>query len=155
MSPARHTDHVAYEDDGTYSYGDRFDDLDEYLRDLQPAGWPVDHVVEAVCKACGGREFRLRVEDGGHHAERTCIACGTSAFIAGSGEYWMDEAAEPVVCPCGNDTFAIAVAYSMYQDQENVRAVAVGVRCLRNRVLGAPSEWNNRDHPSRHLLDQA
>ena len=146
---------MAYESDGTHSYGSSFEDLGEYLRDLQPAGWPVDHVVESVCKACGGRGFRLRIEDSGHNAERTCIDCGTVAFIAGSGEYWMDEAAETVECICGNDTFAVAVAYSMYPDDEDVRAVGVGVRCLLDRVLGSPSEWNNRDHPSRHLLGEA
>jgi hypothetical protein len=67
----------------------------------------------------------------------------------------MDEAAEPVECPCGNDTFAVAVAYSIYQGDQDVRAVSIGVRCLGDRVLGAPSEWNHRTHPSRYLLDEA
>jgi hypothetical protein len=145
---------VPYESDDTYSYGRNFDDLEEYLRDLQPAGYPVDHVVESVCKSCGGRAFRL-LTDGGHGAERTCVDCGAKAYIAGSGDYWMDEAAESVRCPCGNDTFAVAVAYSMYAGDEDVRAVGVGVRCLADLVLGAPAEWNNRDHPSRHLLEEA
>jgi hypothetical protein len=145
---------VAYESDDTYSYGNNLEDLEEYLRDLQPAGFPVDHVVESVCQPCGGRTFRLMTGEG-HGAERTCVDCGDRAFIAGSADYWMDEAAETVVCPCGNDTFAVAVAYSMYSDDEDVRAIGVGVRCLRDRILGAPAEWNNRDHPSGHLLNEA
>jgi hypothetical protein len=146
---------VAYESDDTYSYGQNFDDLDEYLRDLQPAGYPVDHVIESVCKSCGGRAFRLLTDGGGVGAERTCVDCGAKAYIAGSGVYWMDEETDAVACPCGNHTFAVAVAYSMYAGDEYVRAVGVGVRCLRDRVLGAPAEWNIRSHPSRHLLDEA
>lgn len=154
VTPLAYADQVAYESDDTYSYGSSLEDLDEYLRDLQPAGYPVDHVVESICRSCGGRAFRL-LTAGGHGAERTCVDCGAKAYIASSGEYWMDEAAEAVVCVCGNDTFAVAMAYSMYAGDEYVRAIGVGVRCPRDRILGAPAEWNNRTHPSRHLLDEA
>jgi hypothetical protein len=94
------------------------------------------------------------VDDGGTGAYRTCVRCSDTAYIANSGEYWMDDDAEPISCECGGDAFEVAVGFTLYADGDNVRAIGVGVRCTADGMLGSPAEWNIRDHPSLHLLQQ-
>jgi hypothetical protein len=141
--------------DGSFEHGEDSDDLAAWIRGYQPAGWPVDRVVASLCGACAHRVFRVVVDDGGTGAYRTCVRCGDMAYIANSGEHWMDDEAEPIACECGGDTFEIAVGFTLYAGGDQVRALGVGVRCTADGVLGSPAEWNVRTHPSLHLLQQA
>lgn len=79
--------------------GADFTDLAEYVRVVTASGYPADRVTQSVC-ACGGTYFRLAADTTEGCARRTCGACGTSAFIGDSAEYWEDAAPEPVACPC-------------------------------------------------------
>ena len=141
--------------DGPFNHGVDSNDLAEWIREYRPAGFPVDRVVASVCAGCANRVFRVVVDDSGTGAYRTCARCGAVHYIAESGESWMDEAAEPITCPCGGDSFEVAVGFTLYADGVDVRAVGVGVRCTTDGTLGSPAEWNVRTHPSLHLLDQA
>src|SRR5262249_55677060 len=140
--------------DGMFGHGEDSADLATWIREYEPAGYPVDRVVPSVCKACAYRVFRVVVDDGGTGAYRICTACGDTAYIANSEERWMDDEAEPIVCACGGDTFEVAVGFTLYSDGEYVRALGVGVRCTTDGMLGSPAEWNIRTHPSLHLIDQ-
>ena len=140
--------------DGNFAHGEDPADIAEWLRAHQAGGYPVDRVVVSVCKACGDGVFRVVVDDGSSGAYRTCVKCGETAYIADSDEYWMDEDAEPISCPCGGKSFEVAVSFSMYSNGEDVRMVCVGVRCLADGMLGSPADWNIRDHPSLHLIDR-
>jgi hypothetical protein len=140
--------------DGMFAHGEDLADLIAWLREYEPAGYPVDRVVTSVCKACGQRVFRVVVDDGGTGAYRTCVQCGTTAYLANSEDHWMDEDAEPISCECGGNSFEVAAGFTLYSDGEHVRAIGVGVRCTTDGMLGSPAEWNIRTHPSLHLIDQ-
>lgn len=140
--------------DGMFAHGEDSVDLIQWLREYQVLDHSVDLVAVSACEACGHRLFNVIVDDGGTGARRICVSCGGAAFIADSGDYWMDEEAGPVSCDCGGDSFEVAVSFSMYADREDVRAVCVGVRCVADGMLGSPADWNIRDHPSLHLTDR-
>src|SRR6185369_9514851 len=80
----------------------------------QAGGYPVDHVTVSACKTRGHRVFHVVVDDGGTGARRICVACAQSAYVADSGEYWMDEEAEPVSCECGGSTFEFVASFSLH-----------------------------------------
>src|SRR6476646_5124273 len=73
----------------------------------QAGGYPVDHVTVSACKTRG-----------------------QSAVVADSGEYWMDEEAEPVSCECGGSTSEFVVSFSLHPDGDAVRMICAGVCCL-------------------------
>jgi hypothetical protein len=146
---------MAIRSDGTFDHGDDENDLAEWIREYEPAGYPVHRVEPSVCQACTNRSFRVVVDDGGTGAYRTCAHCDQIHYIAECDKSWMDDEAEPITCPCGGDTFEVAVGFTLYTDDEYVRALGVGVRCLADGTLGSPAGWNVRNHPSLHLLGLA
>jgi hypothetical protein len=79
---------MAIDTSGTWWTGEDFDDLAEYLRELDVEGYEIHDVRESVCAQCGGRTFGLRADrtEGGAH--RTCRGCGHKQFIADSEDYW-------------------------------------------------------------------
>lgn len=128
----------------------------EYLRENAAEGYAVDHVADSVCVPCDGRTFRLTINalsnDGAH---RTCVRCGSSAFIADSEDYWEEEEVERVVCPCGADIFEIAVGFALREAKDDVKWISVGTRCIADGVLGTPVDWKISYGPSLHLLQMA
>ncbi|MFG2053260.1 hypothetical protein ACGFI9_04430 [Micromonospora sp. NPDC048930] len=138
---------------GEWWTGDNAADVADYLREYAAEGYPVDHVADSVCASCDGRTFRLTINalsnDGAH---RTCVGCGSSAFIADSEDYWEDEAVGRVVCPCGADIFDVAVGFALRGTREDVKWISVGVRCVADGVLAVPVDWKINYGPSLHLL---
>lgn len=141
---------------GEWWKGEDAADLAEYLVEYQAEGYPVDRVAESVCGSCGGQLFRLTInslsEDG---AQRTCVRCGGSAFIADSEEYWEDDEVRQVLCPCGANTFEVAVGFALRESGEDVKWISVGTRCVVDGVLGSPVDWKISYGLSLQLLDQA
>jgi hypothetical protein len=86
-------------------------------------------------------------------AQRTCVACGTSAFIADSDEHWSEARPERWHCECQNDAAELGVAFSLRSDGE-VRWITVGQRCTRCGLLDAVVDWKIDYGPSTHLLAQ-
>ena len=109
-----------------------------------------------MCVSSDGRVFRLTINalsnDGAH---RTCVRCGSSAFIADSEDYWEEEEVERVVCPCGADIFEIAVGFALREAKDDVKWISVGTRCIADGVLGTPVDWKISYGPSLHLLQMA
>jgi hypothetical protein len=92
---------MALDKSGELWRGEDFADLADYIRHFQAEGYQVDQVVESVCGHCNGRAFRVLVDDTEGCAQRTCIGCGTTAFIADSAEYWDEADPGECQCPCG------------------------------------------------------
>ncbi len=67
-----------------------------------------------------------------------CVTCGAAAYIADSEEHADEADLQPCGCPCGGDTFALAVGIPRRFDQE-VCWISIGVRCLIDGILGAPT----------------
>jgi hypothetical protein len=132
--------------------GEEFRDIADYLREYTANGLPVRIVLQSTC-GCRHTVFQLEADPEEGCARRTCSGCGSAAFIADSGEPW-DEA-EPFLirCPCGNDRFEIGVGFS-FTDDDEVRWVTVGMRCVRCGILGSPVDWEINYAPTEHLLEQ-
>ncbi|MFD3456504.1 hypothetical protein ACFWVC_30575 [Streptomyces sp. NPDC058691] len=108
-------------------------------------------IVPCVCGGCGGRVFRVLVDDLEGGAQRECSGCGGRAFIADSEEYWADADPGTAGCPCGGEEFEAAVAFEL-TDDGSVRWVRVGLRCRRDRAVGVYADWKIDYSPADHLL---
>lgn len=137
---------------GRWWVGTEAGDLDEYLADFSASGYPVGRVVHARC-ACGGSQFHVRVDDEEGCAERTCVACGTAVLMLDSGDTVEDADLEEAACPCGNESFDVAVGFALGDGGQDLRWVYVGLRCVRDGVLGCYTDWKIDYSPSLHLLD--
>ncbi|MFI6440260.1 hypothetical protein [Streptomyces sp. NPDC050759] len=124
-------------------------DLAVFLRNAAD-GCPV-RIVPSVCGGCGGRAFFVLVDDVEGGAERVCAGCGGRAFIADSEEFWEDADPGAAVCPCGNEEFETAVAFSL-ADDESVRWVTVALRCQKDGAVGVYADWKIDYGPTDHLL---
>ncbi len=83
---------MAWKAEGDSHYGENQADLREELAGYSRAnGYVVHHSADAVC-GCGGKRFRLALDDGAGVAVRTCSECGMTHAIGDSAEY-MDDAA--------------------------------------------------------------
>lgn len=148
---------MAIDKRGEYWKGTEFADLAEYLAAYTEDGYPAEVIRQSVC-TCGHTVFRLEGDTVEGCARRTCDACGTAAFIAGSEEYWDEADPEPCVCPCRCRRFEVGVGFSLRQEGEGkgeVRWITVAERCVVCGVLGSYVDWKIGYSPSRHLLDQA
>jgi ribosomal protein S27AE len=137
---------------GRWWTGEDFGDLGDYLRMLTAEGYPADRILQSVC-SCGGTTHRLRADPVEGVAQRTCVACGSGAFIADSEEEWSEARPQQWRCVCGHDTAELGVAFSLKRDGE-VRWVTVGQRCTSCGVLGMMVDWKIGYGPSVHLLAQ-
>lgn len=136
---------------GSIWRGEDHADLAAYLRSFSSGGYPISRVGESVCAQCGGLTFRLFVDDEEGFAARICVTCEAEAYIADSADYQDDAEPGECECPCGGNTFAIAVAFSLLEDGE-VRWISVGLRCLTDGRLGVYVDWKIDYGPSEHLL---
>jgi hypothetical protein len=144
---------VAIDKSGDDWRGDSAADLAEYLSAWEAGGYPVRSVVAAACAGCAGGVFRLRADSNEGCAERTCAACGKTALMLDSEDYWEDAEAEAVRCPCGDDRFALSVAFSLRANGD-VRWVSIGTRCVADGRLGCPADWKIDYSPSADLLER-
>jgi hypothetical protein len=135
-------------------------DLAEYIGEFSGAGrgYPAERVIPCVCGHCGGRRFRIAVDDEAGTACRTCVGCGGTAFIADSAEAnaarYVDESEpEECACPCGGEEFEAAVGFALRGNGE-VKWIYVGMRCVADGVLGVCADWKISYSPTGHLFGQ-
>src|ERR1700730_10673971 len=99
---------------GNHWYGDGQADVRaELWRYSKQNAYVVHHFADAVCQ-CGGRVFRLRLDDLQGAAVRLCVACEDEHPIGDSAEYLGDANLEARECLCGRDDFEITVGVSLY-----------------------------------------
>ncbi|GAA0296035.1 hypothetical protein GCM10010302_38410 [Streptomyces polychromogenes] len=96
-----------------------------------------------LCEGCGGREFLPLA--GARGLELECTACCGRAFLAGREswryeDFWEDGEPGWAGCSCGGGEFEAALAFTHGEDGP-VRAVTVGLRCLRDGTLGVCAAW--------------
>ncbi|MEU5784580.1 hypothetical protein [Micromonospora lupini] len=131
--------------------GDNFTDLADYLREYQPGGYPVAQLKEMVCEQCGGKTFAVLADDEAGCAQARCLTCGDDVLIADSSDHWQDADPEECACPCGGETFQVAVGFALRADGE-VRWISVALRCTQDGTLGVYTDWKIDYTPSQHLL---
>jgi hypothetical protein len=145
---------VAIKQRGTYWYGGNDEDLATYLRAFPGGGHAVEHVRPLACPLCGDTSFFALVDDEQGVAAVDCLDCGTRTLVADSAEHIDDAELELCACPCTGETFSASVGYAMTQDDE-VRWISLGLRCLTDGVLGVYADWKIDYVPTAHLLPPA
>jgi hypothetical protein len=113
--------------------------------------YPADHFADAVC-ICGGRVFRLALDDNEGAAVRTCAACSAKHPIGDSAEFLDDAELGDCECPCGKDLFEITVGVALYRDSEDVRWLYLGCRCPTCGLAAVYGDWKNEYIGFRELL---
>jgi hypothetical protein len=137
---------------GAHSYADSQSDLREELLDYSVRNsYPAAHFADAAC-GCGGRLFRLLVDDTVGAALRRCAACGAEHPIGDSGEYLDEASLDECECPCGNDSFEVTVGVALYRDSDAVRWIYLGCRCPRCSLAACYADWKNEHDDYRELL---
>lgn len=138
-----------------YAIGDGPEDLRAELvhyADHGPGSYLPTRFADAVCGACGGREFLLLLDENAGVALRVCGACG-GEHVVGDGEDFLDDAElEQVECLCGVPLFEITVGVSLYADSDDVRWLYLGCRCPACGVVGCYGDWKNELTDFRALL---
>jgi hypothetical protein len=130
-----------------------FVELAEHVRSITDEAYPARVVLQSTC-ACRGTLFHVKADEAEGCAQRTCVACGTAAFIGDSDEYWADAEPASVLCDCGGDAFEVAVGFSFRSDEE-VRWIIVGVRCAACGAVSSPVDWKIDYAPTDHLFERA
>jgi hypothetical protein len=139
---------------GEHYYGDTQADLrQEAARYAELNGYPAHQFADAVC-VCGGRVFRLAVDDVEGAAVRTCTACAEAQPICDSAEYLQDASIEECACPCRGETFEITIAVSLYTGSDDVRWLYLGARCIACGLTAVYGDWKNEFEGYRELLSR-
>src|SRR5438270_13627508 len=89
------------------------------------ANYPAEHFAGAKCR-CGGRQFRVLLDDDEGAAVRTCAGCGREHPIGDSKEYLAEAELEECECPCGGGVFEVTAGVALYAGSEDVRWFYLG-----------------------------
>lgn len=141
---------------GDQFHGDDHADIVTVLTDYSKRGRHlVAHSATARC-SCGADEFRLAVDDAAGIAVRECAECDEDHSIGAEvdevDEDLEDANLEVCECPCGADTFQIAIGVAVQQGTDAARWVYVGCRCTSCGLLGCYADWKCDVANYRRLL---
>jgi hypothetical protein len=143
---------MAVEKRGKYYYGDNQSDLRaEIARLSEQNAYPAEHFADAVCR-CGGKLFRVNLDDVVGAAVRICVACSDEHPIGDSDEYLNEATLDECACACGGEQFEVTVGVSLYDDSEDVNWLYVGCRCPSCGLVGVYGDWSNEFEDYRALL---
>jgi hypothetical protein len=137
---------------GKFRFGDNQADIrEEILRYSKSNAYRAQHFAEAACK-CGGKLFRLALDDDEGAAVRTCIGCQTEHPIGDSDEFLDEAELAECACPCGGEEFEITVGVSLYEESADVRWLYLGCRCPKCGLTAVYGDWKNEFNDYRELL---
>jgi hypothetical protein len=137
---------------GNHWYGTEQADLRRELSRYSKAnGYTAHHFQDAAC-VCGGRIFRLKLDDDEGVAIRICPSCATEHPMGDSSDFLEDASPEECACPCGNEQFEITVGVSLHADTEDVRWLYIGCRCAACGLTAVFGDWKNEGSGYRGLL---
>jgi hypothetical protein len=126
-------------------------DLDDYIAEYSAQSYPVSRTVHAQCDKDGGLVFSVRVDDEEGYVDRTCLSCGTTFAMLDSEDYKEDATPEAAACPCGGETFNVAVGFAL-RDDGSIKWVYSGLRCVTDGTLGVYGDWKIDYEPSEQLF---
>jgi hypothetical protein len=144
---------VVIDSSGEWWRGTEAADLDVYLADFRAGGYPVARVVHATCTGCGGSTFRVLVDDEEGYTERRCTSCAARFLMLDSADMHDEADPEQAACPCGSETFEVAVGFAV-RDDSDVRWASIALPCVSDGILGVYADWKIDYSPTAHLYDQ-
>jgi hypothetical protein len=127
---------------GKFTYGDSQLDIREVLSGYSDRNYPAEHYRDAVC-SCGGKVFRLLLDDVEGAAVRICKACGDEHPIGDSADYIEEATLGECECPCGSGLFEITAGVALYEGSEDVKWLYLGCRCLGCGLTACYGDWKN------------
>ena len=131
-----------------YWKGSAADDINEYLR-LYSKSKDIE-IKNVVCESCGGTDFVVDCDSDECAIRVKCARCGRMKFIADSEEYWEDADPETVICPiCGCNIYNVKAGF--VRDEERIKWIYIGIRCIRCGALGSPLDWSIDYEPDEEL----
>lgn len=137
---------------GKHYYGDSQADIrEEVLRYSQLNEYFAQHFADVNCE-CGSKTFRLTLDDNEGAAIRICTGCNNEHAIGDSEDFLENASLEECVCPCGSESFEIAVGVSLYDNSEDVRWLYLGCRCAQCGLTAVYGDWKNEFIGYRDLL---
>ena len=137
---------------GKHYYGDSQADIrKEVLRYSQLNEYFAQHFADANCE-CGSKTFRLTLDDNEGAAIRICSGCNNEHAIGDSDDFLENASLEECVCPCGSESFEIAVGVSLYDNSEDVRWLYLGCRCAQCGLTAVYGDWKSEFIGYRDLL---
>jgi len=137
-----------------FSYGDAQSDIREYLIYYSAANdYTASHFADAVC-VCGGKTFRIAIDDDEGAAVRLCTTCNHAHAIGDSSEYLDGANLGACQCPCGSEIFEVTVGVSLYDDSEDVKWLYIGLRCISCTLTGCYGDWKNEYIGYKKLLQK-
>jgi hypothetical protein len=137
---------------GKYRYGDAQADIrEEISRYGERNEYEAHHFADAVCR-CGGKVFRLFLDDDAGVAVRRCSSCSAEHPIGDSDEFLADADLKECACPCAGEEFEITVGVSLYDESEDVRWLYLGCRCPECGLVAVYGDWKNEFEGYRELL---
>jgi hypothetical protein len=137
---------------GGYYYGDSQADIrEELLRYSKENAYVAQHFAEALC-GCGGRVFRLAIDDNEGAAIRICEDCKCEHPIGDSEEYLEEAELEECACPCGHEEFEITAGVALYADSQDVKWLYLGCRCPKCGLTAVYGDWKNEFIGYKDLL---
>lgn len=143
---------MALQKKGKYLYGDsQLDIQGELLRYSRANGYPAVHYADAVC-VCGGKVFKLLLDDNEGAGVRACAGCGAEHPIGDSEEYLEDAELEECECPCGSGEFEITAGVALYAESEDVKWLYIGCRCVKCGLTACYGDWKNEYSGFREFL---
>jgi hypothetical protein len=137
---------------GEHRYGDSQEDIRaEIWRYSNGNGYGAQHFADCVCQ-CGGRVFKVLLDDNEGAAVRACMGCEHQHAIGDSGEYLDDAELGECECPCASEAFEVTVGVALYNGSEDVRWLYLGCRCASCGLTAAYGDWKNEFNGYRELL---
>lgn len=137
---------------GKHRYGDDHADIRaEILRYSGKNEYPAQHFADCVC-SCGGKRFRLALDDDAGAAIRICTGCHAEHAVGDSNEYLDEAELGECACPCDGEEFEISVGVSLYENSDDVRWLYLGCRCPKCSLIAVYGDWKNEFIGFRELL---
>ncbi|MBC8142933.1 MAG: hypothetical protein H7Y38_16030 [Armatimonadetes bacterium] len=128
---------------GKHFYADSTEDTPEVIRRYSKSnGYEATLFAVPVC-SCGGRTFRLRLDEDAGVAVRTCANCESVHTMGDGDEYIADANLQECACLCGGEIFGLTVGVALYADSADVRWLYVGCHCPVCRLTAVYGDWKN------------
>ena len=128
-------------------------DIGEYLARYTEDSYKAD-MFRLATWTCGGLTFGVEADNDEGVARRTCDVCAAEHFVYDSAEYWDEATPEHCKCiECGSHFMNVGIGLSLYETDDGVRWLYLGIRCANCGILGCFADWKIGVGPAKDVID--